>query len=113
MAQLYSFEQIHSLSAKEWHVDDVRDEFKTCFCLYCNPSERLGLRRVRHGLITCPMGQLQGAVHNSQMRSDMQNNEEPRNPHQPVSINNSLKGLNIWLVAPYIQPDHVLGDSTA
>lgn len=113
MAQLHSFEQILSRSAKECQVGDVRDEAKTCSCLYCNPSDRLGLRRVRHGLITCPMGQLQGAVFGSQMRSDMQNNEEPRKPHQPVSLNNSLKGLNLWLVAPYIQPDHVLGDSTA
>lgn len=47
-------------TAKGCQVDDVRDESKTCSCLFCNPSDRLGLRRVRHGLITCPMGQLQG-----------------------------------------------------
>lgn len=99
-------------TAKGCQVDDVRDESKTCSCLQCNPSARLGLRRVRHGLITCPMGQLQGLCA-SQMRSDMQNNEEPRKPHQPVSLNNSLRGLNLWLVAPYIQPDPVPRDSTA
>jgi len=97
----------------ECQEDDVRDEAKACFCLYCSPPDSLGLRRARQGLITCPMGQLQGAVCSSQMRSDMQNNEESRKPHQPVSLNNSLKGLNLWLVAPHIQPDRVLGDSTA
>lgn len=99
-------------TAKGCQVDDVRDKSKTCSCLYCNPSDRLGLQRVRHGLITFPMGQLQGLCAR-RMRSDMQNNVEPHKPHQPVSLNNSLKGLNLWLVAPYIQPDHVPRDSTA
>lgn len=107
---LSKYALIHA--AKWCQVDDVRDESKTCSCLYCNPSDRLGLRRVKHSLITCPVGQLQGLCA-SQMRSDMQNNEEPCKPHQPVSLNNSLKGLNLWPVAPYIQPDHVPRDSTA